>query len=88
MLTLEATKQGGMTVPKINAETLDKIAELEAQCILDGLNDPQMRKNPAFLEKVRKFLAQNNLVTTPETPGIRKIQKATEDIPVFTDGVN
>lgn len=68
---------------EIDEELLDRIAMGEVNALLEGLNDPELRKNPAFLEKVRKFLAQNKLQTTPETPGISKIQKATEEIPTF-----
>lgn len=68
---------------KIELDLIDEIAELEVQALLDGLKDPEMRKNPAFLEKVRKFLNQNKLQTTPETPGVKDMQKITEDIPEF-----
>ena len=67
----------------VDPKLLDKIGQLEVQALLDGLNDPEMRRNPAFLEKVRKFLAQNRLQTTEETPGIAGIRKATEEIPTF-----
>lgn len=70
-----------MTV--INSKTLDEIATLEADAILEGLKDPKQRQNPAFLEKVRKFLVQNNLKTTPETPAINQIQKVVTEIPTF-----
>lgn len=65
---------------KIDPALLDQLGELEVQALLDGLKDPELRRNPAFLEKVRKFLAQNKLQTTEETPGIQKI---TEEIPIF-----
>ena len=68
---------------KIELDLIDEIAELEVQALLDGLKDPEMRKNPAFLEKVRKFLNQNKLQTTQETPGVKDMQKITEDIPEF-----
>lgn len=71
-----------MTVDK---EILDRIAEMEARSLLEGLEDPDLRRNPAFLEKVRKFLSQNKLQTTPETPGIKGIQKAATEIPIFED---
>lgn len=75
-----------MVIPQ---EILDRIAKEEAQALLEGLKDPEMRRNPAFLEKVRKFLQQNNLRTTPETPGVADIKKNTADIPVFdSEGVN
>lgn len=68
---------------KIDQKVLDELAELEVDALLDGLNDPDLRKNPSFLEKVRKFLQQNKLVTTPETPGVQKIKREVEDIPDF-----
>lgn len=60
---------------KIPQEILDEIAILEVQALKDGLADPEMKKNPAFLEKVRKFLQQNKQVTTAETPGMSELQK-------------
>ena len=48
------------------------------------LDDPEMKKIPAFLEKVRKFLQQNKQVTTAETPGMSELQKVAEnEIPMF-----
>ena len=72
----------------IDPKKLDEIATLEADAILEGLKDPKQRQNPAFLEKVRKFLAQNNLKTTPETPAIGQIQKVVTDIPIFESDFN
>ena len=69
---------------KIPQEILDEIATLEVQALKDGLADPEMKKNPAFLEKVRKFLQQNKQVTTSETPGMSELQKVAEnEIPMF-----
>ena len=73
---------------KIADELLDKIAMGEVNALLEGLEDEELRRNPAFLEKVRKFLAQNKLQTTPETEGVSKIQREVEEIPTFPcDGV-
>lgn len=69
----------------VDEQFLDEIAKLEVTALLEGLKDPEMRKNPSFLEKVRKFLAQNKLQTTPETPGVHQIQKVTEEIPNFNE---
>ena len=69
----------------VDEQLLDEIAKLEVTALLEGLIDPEMRKNPSFLEKVRKFLAQNKLQTTPETRGVHQIQKATEEIPNFNE---
>ena len=64
-------------------ELLDKIAELEAKSIYEGLNNPDLRSNPAFLAKVRQFLKDNDLKVTPETKGVYNIQKITSEIPIF-----
>lgn len=68
---------------QIDEKLLDKIAMGEVNALLEGLDDPEMRKNPAFLEKVRKFLMQNKLQTTPETDGVSKIKRVVEEIPTF-----
>ena len=68
---------------KVNQELLDAIAINEVKALLDGIKDPDLRRNPAFLEKVRKFLKENNLQTTPETTGIQELKKVTEEIPEF-----
>lgn len=70
---------------KINQKLLDKIAKLEVDMLLEGLNDEKLRKNPSFMEKVRKFLKENNLETSPQTKGIQMIKQITEDIPIFED---
>lgn len=69
----------------IDEKLLDKLAEMEVEALLEGLQKEHLRENPAFLEKVRKFLSQNKLKTTPETPGISKIKKITAEIPIFDD---
>lgn len=68
---------------RIDPKILDKLAQMEVDALLDGLADEEMRKNPSFLEKVRKFLQQNDLKTTPQTSGVSSIQKETLDIPEF-----
>lgn len=68
---------------KVELDLIDEIAKLEVEALLEGLKDPEMRRNPAFLEKVRKFLNQNKLQTTPETDGIAEMQKVVEEIPEF-----
>lgn len=66
---------------EINQELLDRIAELEVDALLEGLNDPEVRTNPSFLEKVRRFLKDNKLQTTPELSVA--VVKETHEIPVF-----
>lgn len=76
-------------MPKINSNIIDQIAQLEVDALLEGLNDPELRRNPTFLDKVRRFLKENQLQTTPETPGIAELLKKqqTTDIPIFKEEV-
>lgn len=73
---------------KVSPELLDEIGKLEVQALLEGLKDPELRRNPAFLEKVRKFLQQNNFKTTDETEGVADLKKNTEHIPIFDNEVS
>ena len=66
---------------QIPQELLDRIAELEVQALIEGLEDPEMRINPSFLEKVRKFLKENKLETTPQL--VVAVQQETKEIPIF-----
>lgn len=81
---------GVMKMPKINSAIIDQIAQLEVDALLDGLTDPELRRNPAFLDKVRRFLKENQLQTTPETPGVAELMKRqqTTDIPIFKEEVS
>lgn len=72
---------------KVDEKTLDQVASLEVEALLEGLQDPELRRSPAFLEKVRKFLQQNKLQTTPDTEGVYNIQKYVEKIPEFPSEV-
>lgn len=76
-------------MPKIDSVLVDQIAQLEVDALLDGLNDPELRRNPAFLDKVRRFLKENQLQTTPETPGVAELLKKqqTTEIPIFKEEV-
>lgn len=40
----------------IPQELIDRLATEEVQALLEGLEDEEQRKNPAFLAKVRQFL--------------------------------
>ena len=40
-----------------------------------------MRKNPAFLAKVRQFLKDNDFITTTETEGVETIVRDMNNIP-------
>ena len=65
----------------IKPEILDQLAELEVDALLEGLQDPEVRRNPSFLEKVRRFLRDNKLETTPELA--ISVKQETHEIPVF-----
>lgn len=65
----------------IKPEILDQLAELEVDALLEGLQDPETRFNPSFLEKVRRFLRDNKLETTPELA--IEVKQETHEIPVF-----
>ena len=77
-------------MPKIDGALVDQIAQLEVDALLEGLNDPELRRNPAFLDKVRKFLKENQLQTTPETPGVAELMKKqkTTEIPIFEEAAH
>lgn len=62
-------------------EILDKLAEAEVEALMEGLNNPEMRANPAFLAKVRQFLKDNEFVTTIETKGVKEIKQDISNIP-------
>lgn len=51
---------------KVDQELIDKIARLEVDSLIEGLNDEELRTNPQFLAKVRQFLKENDVVTTME----------------------
>lgn len=75
---------------KIDPELLDEIGKLEVEALVEGLKDPELRRNPSFLEKVRKFLSQNNFKTTNETEGVEELKRhqQLEPLPVFDNEVN
>ena len=64
---------------------IDNIAELEAKALLDGLNDEELRKNPAFLEKVRRFLKDHKLETTDNLVTIVAKAEGGKEIPIFDE---
>ena len=86
MNELETKNNDLTTEAKIKSKRaiIDNIAELETYALLDGLKDEELRKNPAFLEKVRKFLKDHKLETTDNLVTI--VAKANEkEIPIFDD---
>lgn len=72
---------------KYDPKKLDQLAELELEALLAGLEDEEMKRSPAFLEKVRKFLKDNRLETTPDNPKLPQLQKITEELPIFENEV-
>ncbi|WP_196599112.1 hypothetical protein [Pectinatus frisingensis] len=70
-----------MSQVKISQKLLDAIAQGEVDTILEGLNDPEMKNNPAFLAKVRQFLKDNDVMTTTETEGVKEIVRDAKQIP-------
>ena len=66
-------------------EIIDSIAELEAQALLAGLTDVELRKNPAFLEKVRRFLKDHKLETTDNLVTIVAKAEVGKEIPIFDE---
>lgn len=66
---------------QIPQEILDKLAKGEVDALLDGLEDEEMRKNPAFLAKVRQFLKDNDMVATPKLEGLHLVQREASKIP-------
>lgn len=70
-----------MAMVKLPQEIVDALAQGEADALMEGLSDPEIRKNPAFLAKVRQFLKDNNFVTTTETEGVKSILQDMNSIP-------
>ena len=66
---------------KLPQELIDEIATLEAESLLDGLKDPDLSKNTAFLAKVRQFLKDNYFITTSETESVQEIKRIGSSIP-------
>ena len=60
---------------------VDQIAKMEVDALLEGLNDPELSKSPAFLAKVRQFLKDNDIVTTTETEGVERLVQDVNNIP-------
>ena len=69
-----------MAMVKLPQEIVDALAQGEADALMEGLSDPEMRKNPAFLAKVRQFLKDNNFVTTTATEGVNSLLQDMDSI--------
>lgn len=70
-----------MATIKMPQAIIDSMAQAEADALLEGLQDDELRKNPAFLAKVRQFLKDNDFVTTTETEGVEEIIRDVHNIP-------
>ena len=70
-----------MATIKMPQALIDSMAQAEADALLEGLQDEELRKNPAFLAKVRQFLKDNDFVTTTETEGVEEIIRDVHNIP-------
>lgn len=70
-----------MATIKMAQAIVDKIAKMEVDALLDGLSDPELSRNPAFLAKVRQFLKDNDIVTTTETEGVERLVRDVNNIP-------
>ncbi len=70
-----------MATVKMTQAIVDQIAKMEVDALLEGLSDPELSKNPAFLAKVRQFLKDNDIVTTTETEGMERLVQDVNNIP-------
>ncbi len=70
-----------MATVKMKQAIVDQIAKMEVDALLEGLSDPELSKNPAFLAKVRQFLKDNDIVTTTETEGVERLVQDVNNIP-------
>ncbi|WP_390576872.1 hypothetical protein [Megasphaera massiliensis] len=69
----------------IPQELIDRLATAEVQALLEGLEDEEQRRNPAFLAKVRQFLKDNDFNTTIEIEGVKEVKQEASKIPDFME---
>ena len=69
----------------IPQELIDRLATEEVQALLEGLEDEEQRRNPAFLAKVRQFLKDNDFNTTVEIEGVKEVKQEASKIPDFME---
>lgn len=69
----------------IPQELIDRLATEEVQALLEGLEDEEQRKTPAFLAKVRQFLKDNDFNTTVEIEGVKEVKQEASKIPDFME---
>ena len=68
-------------VIKVKSQLLDDIVKAEVKAYVDGLRDPELRKNPNFLAKVRQFLKDNEYYTGMEVEGVQELVRKPEELP-------
>lgn len=76
-----------MAKVKLSFDIMEQIATMEAEALIEGLNDPELRANPAFLGKVRQFLKENEIVVTEELPQVQAIKGTAKKIPDIFKGL-
>lgn len=69
---------------KINPKLLDILAQEEVNALIEGIQNEDLRHSPQFLAKVRQFLKDNELKTTPETTA-PLVSMVTKELPDFLD---
>ncbi|WP_288878662.1 hypothetical protein [Megasphaera massiliensis] len=69
----------------IPQELIDRLATEEVQALLEGLEDEEQRKNPAFLAKVRQFLKDNDFNVTVAIEGVKEVKQEASKIPDFME---
>lgn len=69
---------------KINPKLLDILAQEEVNALIEGIQNKDLRHSPQFLAKVRQFLKDNELKTTPETT-TPLVSMVTKELPDFLD---
>lgn len=72
----------------ISQELLEQLAQGEAQALLEGLNDENLSKNPAFLAKVRQFLKDNDVITSTEMEETQSLKDKVMNIPDLKSMLN
>ena len=69
----------------IPQELIDRLATEEVQALLEGLEDEEQRKNPAFLAKVRQFLKDNDFNVTVAIEGVKEVKQEASKITDFME---
>lgn len=70
---------------RVSEDILNKIAELEQQALIDGLQNEEIRYNPKFLANVRTFMKDNQLLVDPTPVLLVADQTPRKELPIFED---